>query len=284
MKDEKVVQQFRDERSMELFNKLECELGLNERMTLEEYIDDYNNPEWRPIIFDMKKSKYFISTLGKVLSIKRGKAKLLKQSFTKDGYYQVKLYIGDKKISCRVHRLVAEAFIPNPENKPQVNHINGKKDFNWVGNLEWMTCKENVQHAFRTGLNHGRRGSMNHNCKYSEDQVHEICKLLENGKEAKEISLLLNISKYAIGNIKSRSSWIHISNNYNIPSPKPKVKRATGTRENIINLLNNGIYDYGKILKSLNLPVTLKNRMYVSGIKCELKRLKEETSTTIDQH
>ena len=63
MKDEKIVQLFRDERSMELYNKLECELGLNERMILEEYIDDYIHPEWRPIIIDGKKSKYDISNL-----------------------------------------------------------------------------------------------------------------------------------------------------------------------------------------------------------------------------
>lgn len=100
--------------------------------------------------------KYQVSNLGRIKSLKDNKGKsreiFLKFANNKQGYPFVNLYKDNKVKLYRVHRLVAEAFIPNPENLPQVNHINGKKTDNRVDNLEWCTQKENIGKAWKFGL------------------------------------------------------------------------------------------------------------------------------------
>ena len=93
---------------------------------------------------------YKISTTGRVIN-KNGHEKVL-DNHSKDGYLKVNLYKDGIGSSKRVHRLVAEAFIPNPDNKPDVNHKNGNKHDNRVDNLEWVTKSENMKHAYQTGL------------------------------------------------------------------------------------------------------------------------------------
>lgn len=75
-------------------------------------------------------------------------------SLAKDnkGYLRVRLYIEGRRPTIKVHRAVAKAFIPNPENKPEVNHKDGNKENNRVDNLEWSTPGENTAHAYNTGL------------------------------------------------------------------------------------------------------------------------------------
>ena len=91
---------------------------------------------------------YQVSNLGRVKRYyKNSKEKILKPRSNKDGYLRVVLYKEGKSKQYLVHRLVAQAFIPNPDNKPQVNHKDEDKTNNKVENLEWMTCKENNNHG-----------------------------------------------------------------------------------------------------------------------------------------
>ena len=101
--------------------------------------------EWRDI--DGYEGKYQVSNLGRV----RSKYKILKPNNVK-GYLYVYLRKNNKSKALKVHRLVAEAFLVNEKNKPQVNHIDGNKENNNVNNLEWCTNKENMNHAVRNGL------------------------------------------------------------------------------------------------------------------------------------
>lgn len=74
------------------------------------------------------------------------------------GYLGLHLRVNGRDVNAKLHRVVAEAFIPNPENKPQVNHKDGDKTNNRVTNLEWATSGENLRHAHRAELNLGRYG------------------------------------------------------------------------------------------------------------------------------
>ncbi len=83
------------------------------------------------------------------------KGKILKQTLDrKNGYLSVSLMKKGKKRTFRIHKLVANTFIPNPDKLPQVNHIDGNKENNYVGNLEWCSCKDNIQHAWKNKLNY----------------------------------------------------------------------------------------------------------------------------------
>lgn len=104
---------------------------------------------WKKIIVDEKETNYSISETGEVKNDVSGR--MLNPSI-QQGYCHVGLTIDGKIRRFRVHRLVAIAFIENPENKPYVNHIDGCRSNNSVQNLEWCTPAENTQHAVRTGL------------------------------------------------------------------------------------------------------------------------------------
>lgn len=93
---------------------------------------------------------YEITAGGRVRCAKTKKVK--KQSLSDGGYFRVSITKDSKESTMRVHRLVAETFLPNPDNKPYVNHKDGNKQNNKRSNLEWCSQKENVNHAIDTGL------------------------------------------------------------------------------------------------------------------------------------
>ena len=96
---------------------------------------------------------YSVSDEGQVKNLKTGR--ILSTNTQSNKYVRVCLRIDGKTVVKAVHRLVAEAFIANPDNKPQVNHKNAIKSDNRVDNLEWVTGSENIKHAYANGLMHG---------------------------------------------------------------------------------------------------------------------------------
>jgi len=92
---------------------------------------------------------YYVTRDGRIFSNKRNELTEMVLKEDKDGYLEVGLYSNGKRYFRRVHRLVANNYIPNPNNYPQINHKNGIPSDNRVENLEWTTCAENIRHSFR---------------------------------------------------------------------------------------------------------------------------------------
>lgn len=162
---------------------------------------DLEGEIWKPYPSD---SKYKVSNLGRVRGIA---GKIIKASKHHQGYLQ--LNIRNKKYL--VHRLVAETFIPNPDKKETVNHINAIKSDNKVENLEWATMSENVIHAFKMKLRPYTKSmweSLTKGQKISKQQVNEIKEKNKQGKSQIELSVEYNVSRAQICRIingKSRS-------------------------------------------------------------------------------
>jgi len=113
---------------------------------------------WKPVVG--YEGLYEVSSMGRVKSLgrvdrfnKKWNCRIMKPTYVGKHYQMVRLCKKGKTKNQKVHRLVAEAFIPNPDKKPQVNHIDGNKDNNCADNLEWCTNSENQLHARENGLN-----------------------------------------------------------------------------------------------------------------------------------
>lgn len=104
---------------------------------------------------------YFALDTGDVISEKYGRLRMLAPHTIKGGYLRVRVCVGGKSSGQLVHRMVALAFVPNPENKPEVNHKDGNKLNNRADNLEWVTRGENLSHSYRViGNRHPRHKSV----------------------------------------------------------------------------------------------------------------------------
>lgn len=109
---------------------------------------------WKKIFVESKETAYSVSDNGEVRNDNTNR--LLKQQ-NQNGYCHCTLTIDGHPKRCRVHRLVAEYFVENPDNKPYVNHIDGNRINNKATNLEWVTPSENAQHAVEAGLRQNGR-------------------------------------------------------------------------------------------------------------------------------
>jgi hypothetical protein len=128
------------------------------------------------------------------------------------GYVRVCVTKEGRSWNKQVHRLVAIAFIPNPENKPQVNHIDGVKSNNNVENLEWATSQENCVHAHEAGLRTGRKGVENSQARLTPEIVRKIRELRKSGHSYGSIGRAIGICTMQAHRIVNGKQWGHVDN------------------------------------------------------------------------
>lgn len=156
---------------------------------------------------------YGICPDGTVLNLKTGRA--LKSEITKKGkgYPRVTLCAYGETKRFFIHRLVAELFIPRKENDGTfVNHIDGNHLNCHISNLEWVTHRENVDHAMRTGL--CPKGEDNGYSTHTDTQIHLVCTLLASKASTKHILEQTGASIHTVKKVRARRGWLHISRSY----------------------------------------------------------------------
>ena len=151
-----------------------------------------------------KDTQYAVSSHGRLKNILT--QKLLSGSVSRQGYIKFGMWHLAKCTTVAVHRLIAETFIPNPENKPHVNHIDGVKSNNAVVNLEWSTASDNIKHAYATGL--ASQCEESPHSKVTEADVIEMREILASRKmSVADVARKFGISAAAVSHIKNGITW-----------------------------------------------------------------------------
>lgn len=179
--------------------------------------------EWRDVVgFE---DRYEVSNLGRVRSKAYWKSgrnnngpfkylttpKLLKFFQNEDGYLRVKLQLDGLKESWLVHRVVASAYLPQPEpDKTQVNHKNSIRNDNRVDNLEWVTPSENSLHGFAEG-NHSVVGAKHPRAKFTDEDILVVRRRSAAGETYASIAKDYGVSYQAISYIARKLNWSHIN-------------------------------------------------------------------------
>lgn len=140
---------------------------------------------------------YTIYEDGLIVSHKYEFDRIIAKTENKQGYITVGLHGPDGPKTRRLHRLLGQAFIPNPMKLPYINHIDGNKQNNSLVNLEWVTAADNTQHAERLGLIRHKSGDSRNHAKLLRTEI-ALINVLRNIQKASDIAEILGISKYTV--------------------------------------------------------------------------------------
>lgn len=237
--------------------------------SLKSYLDKFcilDNYDEKIIFINGEETHYRIRSNGVVISTEyQGKKRKIPHEMIggvdNDGYRLVTLTHNHIKYTRKIHRLVAEYFIPNPFKKPEVNHKDGNKFNNDISNLEWVYSWENAEHAALSGLKYSTN--------YSE-YIHLVCQLLEtNEYSMKEISRITGVEYPMVVKIHSGYCYKHISAMYDITNYNTKdhydVREYDYIEDSVIkNIcleLVNGYLNITEISRKYNVSVQTVTRI-----------------------
>ena len=190
-----------------------------------------------------RKSRDIIDKLGRTTKLKERILNIPNayQKNRKPDYCKINIVRDNgKKFALLIHRAVTMAFIPNPENLPEVDHIDSNRANNSVENLQWVTKMDNMKKAVVSG----HKGVNNINAKLTEKNVEEICNCLCNNETKASIAKKFNVSEQVIGFIAKKKYWSHLDCVKNLPesvSAQKSVKHSTDEIQRIKNLILSGM-------------------------------------------
>lgn len=183
---------------------------------------------------------YQISDLGRVRRVDT--KKVLNPLTLSKGYKGVRLYYTKKEaVTKKIHRLVAEYFIPNDLNLPQVNHIDGNKNNNKASNLEWCSNEYNMNHALVNRLI--KVGEQRFSSKCTEQSLQYIQDLINYGFTIKQLSLVYCISKDCMKEIVRNHAYKHLNLNIHYNNPAEKRFNHKIIDKDLYDKLNNSLKD-----------------------------------------
>ena len=211
---------------------------------------------------------YEASTFGRIRSLPQyyRSGSILKPLITNRGYFCVKLYVDTVQTTHRVHRLVAETFIPNPESLATVNHKDFNKLNNEVTNLEWLSAEANYEGAKAAGRI--LKGSAHQNSKLSEADVLFIKQAIADEVAIDNLAEHFGVGRGTVNQIANNKTWVHV--------PWPE-----GFAPNLSNKHKAGIACNTQFVDADILAIRLAFRNGVSA--ADLARLHSSTRGTISQ-
>lgn len=256
---------------------------MNNDKSIEKKLKKYNKKlskrkeRWKYIEVNGEKTHMAISSFGNLFNFKNGKLHDF-SNCDKRNYRRFSFKFNGVDVKFDVHRCVAMYFCKIPKRHREkgltykdleVNHKNGIKWCNASFNLEWVTPKENTDHAWKTGLCDGIRGEKAHLAKITEEEAIQICEYIMQKKNNKEISELMNVSEKTIQHIRSKECWKHIACNYKFPKLNDNTPYTipVDTIHEVCKLLEKKKFTDAEIAKLLDL-----NRRTVCDIRTRRRR------------